>query len=75
MVQSLEGEDCSQSLRPSSIDGVARGVNNSQLHHRPNVVSKVPRVIIGLNGFSKGESGLYYDENKILPESSEDISR
>lgn len=78
MVQSLEGEACSQQLQPSSIDGVVRSVNNPLLHHRSNVVSKIPTRINGLNGTSsKGEScyGLTNAENRISPDSCEDISR
>lgn len=78
MVQSLEGEACSQHLQPSSIDGVVRSVNNPLLHHRSsNVVSKIPTRINGLNGTSKGEScyGLTNAENRISPGSCEDISR
>ena len=78
MVQSFEGEACSQHLQPSSVDGAVRSVNNPLLHHRSNVVSKIPTRINGLNGgTSKGEScyGLTNSENRISPDSCEDIAR
>lgn len=77
MVQSIEGEECSQSLPRLLIDGATRGVNNPVLHHRSNVVSKIPTRINGLNGSSNGESVyvLNYDENKATQENCADVLR